>query len=121
MSFRLWHVILTGIVLLFVGGLIGRWIAILWIVFRAGKVAGQSIATLLEDAANQIADTPAQEWADWCLHLLKAVDIRVADRDYRSALDDIQAAIGFRLDTGGWPGAQTEADAEVNGFSQQDS
>jgi hypothetical protein len=106
MSFQLWHIILTAVVLLILGGLVGGWIAIFWSFAKASRMASQGIAALLEEAANQMIAAPPQQWAVWCLHLLKAIDIRVPDRDYRSALNDIQADIRVRLETGSWPGPQ---------------
>lgn len=103
MSFQLWHIILTAIVLLFLGGLVGGWIAIFWSVAKASKMASQGVETLLQEAANQMIAAPPQQWAVWCLHLLKAIDIRAADQEFRSALNDIQADISVRLETGSWP------------------
>jgi len=117
MSFQLWHILLTAIVLLFLGGLVGGRIAIFWSVVKASKMAGQGIATLLEEAADQMIAAPPQQWAVWCLHLLKAVDVRVADQEYRSALNAIQADISVRLETGSWPRAQIQANAETSGPS----
>jgi ABC-type Co2+ transport system permease subunit len=117
MSFQLWHIILTAIVLLFLGGLVGGWIAIFGSVVKASKMASRGISTLLEEAADQIIAAPPQQWAVWCLHLLKAVDIRVADQEYRSALNAIQADISVRLDTGSWPRPQIQANAETSGSS----
>jgi ABC-type Co2+ transport system permease subunit len=121
MNFQLWHIILTAIVLLFLGGLIGGWIAIFWSVVKASKMASRGITTLLEEAASQMIATPPQQWAVWFLHLLKAVEIRVADQEFRSALNDIWADIGVRLETGSWPRPQIQTDAETSGSSQYDS
>ena len=104
MSFQLWHVIVTGVVLLFLGGLIGGWIAIFWSVFKASRMASQGITTLLEEAASQIAAGPPQQWTTRCMHLLKAVDLQVPDLEYRSTLNDIRSGIRVRLETGNWPG-----------------
>ena len=112
MNFQLWHIVFTAIVLLFLGGLVGRSISIFWNVARASRMASRGVGTLLEEAAEQMIADPPQQWVAWCLHLLKAVDIRVADEAYRSALGDIQADIAVRLATGCWPGRQLQADTE---------
>ena len=112
MNLQLWHIALTAIVLLFLGGLVGRWVAVLWSVVQTSRIAGQGVSTLLEEAAEQMIADPPQQWVAWCLHLLKAIEIRVDGQAYRTALAEIQADIRVRLETGRWPGRQVQADAE---------
>jgi len=110
MSFQLWQIILTGIVLLFLGGLATGWVASVWSVVKASKVASQGVSTLLEEAAEQMIADPPKQWGVECLHLLKAVDVRAGDEAYRAALGEVQAAIGARLETGSWPEHHAQAD-----------
>ena len=99
---ELWHIVLTAIVLLFLGGVVGSRIAILGSVIKASKEASQGISALLEEAANQIAQSSPQHWAAWSLHLLKALDVRVTGKEYPAALQAIRHSIDLRLDTGRW-------------------
>ena len=112
MNVQVWHIVFSAIVLLFLGGLVGRSIAIFWNVAKASRMAGQGVSTLLEEAAEQIMVDPPQQWVVWCLHLLKAVDIRVDARDYHMALKQIEADIHVRLETGRWPETPVQADEE---------
>ena len=112
MNLKLWHIFFTAIVLLFLGGLVGGRIAIFGSVAKASRIAGRGIGTLLEEAAEQMIADPPQQWLVWCLHLLKTLDIRVADKEYRSALDEIQANIDVRLQTGRWLGHQLQVNIE---------
>jgi hypothetical protein len=98
--------VITAIVLLFLGGVVGGQIALLWSVIRANRRARRRATTLLEEAAEQMIAAPPQQWTVWCLHLLKAIDVRVDDEPYRAALAGIQAQIAARLQNGRWPGDQ---------------
>ena len=112
MNFKLWQIVVTGIALLFLGGIAAEWIATVGSVFKASKAASRGVSTLLEEAAEQMIADPPKQWVVGCLHLLKAVDIRVDDQAYRAALAEIQADIHARLETGGWPEYQAEAEIE---------
>ena len=102
MNLQAWHIAVTVIVLLFLGGVALRWGAVLWSVFKASKMASQGVSTLLEEAAEgMMADSP-QQWVAGCLHLLKAVEIRVDDQEYRAALEQVEVEIRARLETGLW-------------------
>jgi hypothetical protein len=103
LNLQLWHIVLTVIILLFLGGVIGGRVAIMGSVIKASQEASQGISTLLEDAADQMARSPPQDWAAWGLHLLKALDVRVAGGEYPAALKTIRSSIDVRLDTGQWP------------------
>jgi hypothetical protein len=108
LNLELWHIVLTAIILLFLGGVIGGRIAILGSVIKASKEAGQGISTLLEEAADQMALSSPESWAVWSLHLLKALDIRVTGEEYPAALRAIRSGIDVRLDTGQWPEQSTD-------------
>jgi hypothetical protein len=109
MNYQLWHIVLTAIVMLFLGGLVGRSIAIFWNVAQASRIASRGVGTLLEDAAEQMIADSRQQWVVWCLHLLKAVDIRVDAQEYHAALEQIEAEIRVRLETGHWPETSVSA------------
>jgi hypothetical protein len=112
MNLELWHIVFTAIVLLFLGGLVGRWIAIFWSVVKASRIASRGVSTLLEEAAEQMIADPPQRWVVECLHLLKALDVRVDGQEYQTALAQIQADIRVRVETGRWPSHQVQVDAE---------
>ena len=112
MNQQIWKIGLTAFVLLFLGGLAVRWGTVLWSVVKASKMATHGASTLLEEGAQAIAADPPDRWAAECLHLLKAVDIRVEEPHYRPALEQVEAEIRVRLETGGWPEHQAPADAE---------
>ena len=112
MNPQLWQIVFTAIVLLFLGGLVGRWVAVLWSVFKASKMASQGVSNLLEVAAERLMTDPPQQWVVGCLHLLKAVEVRVDDQEYRAALEQIEAKIRVRLETGLWPEHQIPADVD---------
>jgi hypothetical protein len=101
-NLELWHVVVTAIVLLFLGGVFGGWIVILATVVRTSRQASRSVETLLEQAADQMAQSSPQRWAIWGLHLLKALDVRVTGKEYLAALRAIRSSIDLRLDTGQW-------------------
>jgi len=101
-NLELWHIVVTAFVLLFLGGVIGGWIAIVGSVIKASREASHGISPLLEQAAEQMAQSSPQHWADWGLHLLKALDIRVTGKEYPAALETIRRSIDVRLDTGEW-------------------
>jgi hypothetical protein len=107
-----WQVAVTVIVLLFLGGVAVRWGTVLWSVFKASKMASQGVSTLLEEAAEVMMADPPQQWVVGCLHLLKAIEIRVDDREYRTALKQVEAEIDVRLETGRWPERQALIDTE---------
>jgi len=102
-NLELWHVVLSVVVLVFLGGVVGGWVAILRNVFKASREARQGVSTLLEEAADQVAHDSPQEWAASGLHLLKALDVRVNEKEYQAALRAIRSSIETRLDTGQWP------------------
>lgn len=102
LSLELWHIVLSAIVLVFLGGVVGGWIAILGSVIRATKEARRSVSTLLEEAADQMAVSSPQRWAACGLHLLKALDVRVTGEEFPAALKAIRSSIDVRLDTGRW-------------------
>jgi hypothetical protein len=102
LNLELWHIVLTAIILLFLGGVIGGRIAILGSVIKASKEATQGVSTLLEEAADQMALSSPQRWAAWGLHLLKALDVRVTGDEFPAALKAIRSSIDVRLDTGRW-------------------
>jgi hypothetical protein len=110
MNPQVWHVVVIVIVLLFLGGVLVRWGTVLWSVFRASKMASQGASTLLEEAAEEMMADPPAQWVVNCLHLLKAVEIRVDDQQYRAALEQIEAEIRVRLETGRWSGHHTRAE-----------
>jgi len=99
---ELWHIVVTAFVLLFLGGVIGGWIAIVGSVIKASREASHGISPLLEQAAEQMAQGSPQHWATWGLHLLKALDIRVTGEAFPVALEEIRRGIDLRLDTGQW-------------------
>jgi hypothetical protein len=103
MNLQIWQIALTALVLLLLGGIAVRWIAVLWSVFKASKMATQGASTLLEEGAEAIIADPPEQWATECLHLLKAVDIRADEPAYRPALERVEAEIRVRLETGHWP------------------
>jgi hypothetical protein len=105
-----WQIALIAFVLLLLGGVVVRWAAVLWSVFKASKMASHSASSLLEEGAEAIIADPPQLWAAECLHLLKAVDIRVDELDYRPALEQVEAQIRVRLDTGRWPEQKSSID-----------
>jgi hypothetical protein len=99
----IWQIVISVVVLLFLGGLIGGWIAILRSVVRASNMASRGASTLLEEAAEAVVAEPSQHWAAELLRLFKAVDIRADKLDYRPALEQVGAEIRVRLETGHWP------------------
>jgi len=99
---ELWHIVMSAIVLLFLGGVICGWIAIVGSVIKASREASHGISTLLEEAAEQMGQSSPQHWATWGLHLLKALDIRVTGEEFPAALEAIRHGIDLRLDTGQW-------------------
>lgn len=103
-NLELWHVVLSAVVLVFLGGVVGGWVAILGNVVKASREARQGVSTLLEEAADQMAHESSQDWAASVLHLLKALDVRVQGKEYQAALRAIRSGIDTRLNTGQWPG-----------------
>jgi hypothetical protein len=103
LNLELWHVVLSAVVLVFLGGVVGGWIAILSNVVKASREARQGVSTLLEEAADQMAHSSSQDWAASGLHLLKALDVRVKGQEYQAALRAIRSSIDTRLATGQWP------------------
>jgi hypothetical protein len=101
-NFELWHIIVTAIVLLFLGGVIGGRIAIVAGIIRADKKARQSAATLLEEAADHIAQGSSQDWVNWSVYLMKALDARI-ENGYAAALQVVRHSIDVRLERGEWP------------------
>jgi hypothetical protein len=99
---------MTAITLLFLGGVVGGQIAIVWSVIKANRRAQGRATTLLEEAAGQMIDASPEEWTAWSVHLLKAIDIRVDDVPFRAALAGIRTEIDERLESGRWPGDQVE-------------
>ena len=57
---KLWHTVITAIVLLFLGGVICGWIAIVGSVIKASREASHGISPLLEQAAEQVQDDAAE-------------------------------------------------------------
>jgi hypothetical protein len=107
LNLELWHVVLSAVVLVFLGGVVGGWIAILSNVVKASREARQGVSTLLEEAADQMAHSSPQDWAASGLHLLKALDVRVEGQEYQATLRAIRSSIDTRLATGQWPGKDT--------------
>jgi hypothetical protein len=104
LNLDLWHIVLTTIVLLFLGGVIGGRLAILRSIMKAGQVASQGVTALLEDAADQIALSSAEDWTTEGLHLLKSLDVRITnEREFVAALKHIRGDIDVRIETGHWP------------------
>jgi hypothetical protein len=82
-------------------------------VIKASREARQKATTLLEEAASQVVSASPEQWSAWCVHLLKAIDIRVDDEPYRAALGDIQAEIAARLESGRWNEHPVEAEEDA--------
>ena len=110
MNFEAWHVAVTAIVLLFLGGVVLRWVAVLWSVFKASKMASQGTSTLLEEAAESMMAGPPQQWVIGCLHLLKAVEIRARRSNVSRCSRTNRGRIRVRLETGDWPGHGAQAE-----------
>jgi hypothetical protein len=115
MNPQVWHVTVIVIVFLLLGGVLVRWGTVLWSVFKASKMASRGASTLLEEAAEEMMADPPQQWVINCLHLLKSVEIRVDDEEYRAALEQIEARIRVRLETGRWPDHRFQAGREQGG------
>jgi GNAT superfamily N-acetyltransferase len=94
--------VLTAIVLLFLGGVIGGRIAILMSLIKVSEEARHDVTALLDQAADQIATHPPGQWAGWGVHLLKALEDKTDEDAYVAALEAIRKRIDGRLDTGWW-------------------
>jgi hypothetical protein len=103
LNLEVWHVVLTAIVLLFLGGFVGGRIAILFSLVRVSEDARHDVLASLDEVADRIAEHSTYPWASWIIHLLKALEGRAEDDEYRAALMAVQESIAGRLDTGEWP------------------
>jgi hypothetical protein len=101
-SFDVWRELITVIVLLFLGGVTIEWIVILCRVINTSRFLRHNKVTLLEQTISAMAIRPPQQWADWDIQLLRALEGRVDNGAYREALEMIRDKIIARLDAGTW-------------------
>ena len=103
LNLEVWHVVLTAIVLLFLGGFVGGRIAILSSLVKTSEDVRHDVSASLDQVAERMAEHAPHQWAGWTIHLLKALDGRVGDDEYRETLNAIRDSIASRLETGQWP------------------
>jgi hypothetical protein len=103
LGLQVWHLVLTAIVLLFLGGFIGGRIAIVLSLVRSGKEQDHDVAGLLDRAAEDIATLPLREWADWSTYLLRALEDKAQqEEEYTWTLETIRDRVNVRLQHGRW-------------------
>jgi hypothetical protein len=103
LNLQVWHVVITAVVLLFLGGVIGGRIAILLKIVRASEDDGHDPRALLDHVVDEIATLPPKELASWCIHLLRELDSGEERPGYGAALRQVRHDIDQRLTTGLWP------------------
>jgi hypothetical protein len=101
-NFDVWRELLTVIVLLFLGGVAVGWIVIICRVISASRTSSHNEVNLLKQTTSAMAIHPPQQWADWDIQLLRALDDQVDNGAYREALETIRDQIMARLDAGTW-------------------
>ena len=102
LNLEVWHIVLTAVVLLFLGGFVGGRIAILSSLVRTSEDVSHDVSASLNQIADRMAEHPAHQWSGWSIHLLRALDGRAGDDEYRATLKAIRDSIANRLDTGTW-------------------
>ena len=103
LNLEIWHIVLTAIILLFLGGFVGGRIAILSSLVRTSEDVRHDVSASLDRTANRMAEHPSHEWADWIIHLLKTLEHMAGDDEYRTTLTTIRDGVASRLETGQWP------------------
>lgn len=103
LNLEVWHVVLTAIVLLFLGGFVGGRIVILSSLVKTSEDVRHDVSASLNRIANSMAEHSSHEWAHWIIHLLKALDDMAEDEEYRATLRTIRDGITGRLESGQWP------------------
>jgi hypothetical protein len=102
LNFEVWHVVLTAVVLLFLGGVVGGRFAILFSLVKPGEDARADVETVLDRAADKMGAQPSEQWVGWIVHLLRALDGKTASEPYTRVLEAVRKRIGSRLETGRW-------------------
>jgi hypothetical protein len=103
LNLEVWHIVLTAIVLLFLGGFVGGRIAILSSLIRTSGDVRHDVSVSLDQVADRMAEHPPHQWAGWIIHLLKALEGRAGDDEYRATLKTIRDSLTGRLESGQWP------------------
>jgi hypothetical protein len=82
---------------------VGGRIAILSSLIRVSEDVRHDVSVSLDQVADRMAEHSTYQWAGWSIHLLKALEGRAEDDEYRATLKAIRDSIAGRLDTGQWP------------------
>jgi hypothetical protein len=101
-NFDVWRDLLTVIVLLFLGGVAVGWIVTICRVIDASRISRHNNVALLKQATSAMAIHSPQQWADWDIQLLRALDGKTDQIAYTEALETIRDKIMTRLDAGKW-------------------
>ena len=102
LNLQAWHIVLTAVVLLFLGAFVGGRIAIVKDLVQAGQDSHHDTTALLDEAAQAVADRPSAEWAGQITHFLKALDSKSGRDEYTETLQAVRDAISARLAQDKW-------------------
>jgi hypothetical protein len=99
LNLQLWHIVLTVIVLLFLGAFLGSRVAIIRTLVQNSS---RNVKTLPDKAAEAVADRPTKEWAAQIIRLLQVLEAKSSRVEYRETLETVRDAITARLMQGWW-------------------
>lgn len=102
LSFQIWHIVLTVVVLLLLGAYTGARIAILANLVRISQGTEHKLKILLERVADEMASHPPDQWPEWCVGLLRSLEGKVQNGAYEKSLRVLCDRIASRLEAQRW-------------------
>lgn len=102
LNFQIWHIVLTVVSLLLLGGYIGARIAILADLVRISQGKEHKVKILLEQVASEMASHPPDQWPEWCVGLLCSLEGKAQNGAYEDGLRVLRDRIASRLEARRW-------------------